>query len=180
MLSASSTPRSVDDTGATSAAGRLIPNDRRSVSSNRSATIHGRRTIVRKVITIWPRGQALTVLGAHVRPRALFTAYYAALMHAYDNNISWTCVLFLFPSPLFLYRYHYYHYNHCRHNSCSPRSSAQDNGKVQTIQLLEKKKRTFSEIFGNPSPLIVIYLSRIINNPVHITGGYYRFCLLCE
>lgn len=39
----------------------LSPNGRRSVNSTKSATIHG-RTIVRRVITLRPRGQARTVL----------------------------------------------------------------------------------------------------------------------
>lgn len=58
--------------GATSAAWVAgpwpIPSDRRSVSSIRSTTIHG-RTIVRRVMTIRPRGQAQTVL-AHTAGHA--------------------------------------------------------------------------------------------------------------
>jgi len=75
--STSTSPSAVAGAAATSVAWAaaadpwLIPNDRsRSASSIRSATIHG-RTIVRRVMTIRPRGQAQTV-PAHTagRPRA--------------------------------------------------------------------------------------------------------------
>lgn len=113
---------------------------------------------------------------AHVRPRASFTAYYTALMHAYDNNIyrvrvwTWTCASF-FPSPLFLYRYHCYRYR-CRR--CSPPAvllGKTDKVRRRLSELPEKKKkRTFSEISWQP--LTIICFTFIIENRKPLT--YYN------